>query len=67
MIAINDKAPDFELQSDSGDEYIVKGHDPYQVSFYSLGTPALADGKVFYGSYNGRVYSFGTGPVSCGQ
>ena len=40
-------------------EFVVKGHDPYQVSFYTLGSVALADGHVFYGSYNGHVYCFG--------
>ena len=40
-------------------EYIVKGHDPYQVAGYSLGSPALADGHVYYGSHNGHVYCFG--------
>jgi outer membrane protein assembly factor BamB len=38
---------------------IVKGHDPYQVSGYSLSSPALADGHVYYGSWNGHVYCFG--------
>jgi len=40
-------------------EYIVKGHDPYQVAGYSLGSPALVDGHVYYGSWNGHVYCFG--------
>lgn len=40
-------------------EYVVKGHDPYQVSGYSLSSPALADGHVYYGSWNGHVYCFG--------
>ncbi len=57
---------EYQFKNDEGNENLVKGHDPYQVSFYSLGTPALADGKVFYGSYNGHVYCFGK-PVSCGQ
>jgi len=40
-------------------EYIVKGHDPYQVAGYSLSSPALADGHVYYTSWNGHVYCFG--------
>ena len=40
-------------------EYLVKGHDPYQVAGYSLSSPALADGHVYYGSWNGHVYCFG--------
>gem|GEM_PF-3313709 len=40
-------------------EYIVKGHDPYQVAGYSLSSPALVDGHVYYGSWNGHVYCFG--------
>ncbi|MFC1591548.1 PQQ-binding-like beta-propeller repeat protein [Thermodesulfobacteriota bacterium] len=50
---------EYQFRDDEGEEHIVKGHDPYQVAFYSLGTPALADGHVYYGSYNGRVYCFG--------
>ena len=41
-------------------EYLVKGHDPYQVAGYSLSSPALADGHVYYGSWNGHVYCFGS-------
>jgi outer membrane protein assembly factor BamB len=40
-------------------QYIVKGHDPYQVAGYSLASPALADGHVYYTSWNGHVYCFG--------
>jgi hypothetical protein len=40
-------------------QYIVKGHDPYQVAGYSLSSPALVDGHVYYGSWNGHVYCFG--------
>jgi len=40
-------------------ELIVKGHDPYQVAGYSLSSPALADGHVYYTSWNGHVYCFG--------
>jgi len=42
-------------------QYIVKGHDPYQVAGYSLSSPALVDGHVYYGSWNGHVYCFGDG------
>ena len=41
-------------------EYLVKGHDPYQVAGYSLSSLALADGHVYYGSWNGHVYCFGS-------
>ena len=40
-------------------KYIVKGHDPYQVSGYSLSSPVLADGHVYYSSWNGHAYCFG--------
>jgi len=45
-------------------ELIVKGHDPYQVAGYSLSSPALADGHVYYTSWNGHVYCFGDPYVS---
>jgi outer membrane protein assembly factor BamB len=50
---------DYQFFGPEGAEFIVKGHDPYQVAFYTLGSPALADGHVYYGSYNGKVYCFG--------
>jgi len=46
-------------QNPANPQYIVKGHDPYQVSGYSLSSPALVDGHVYYGSWNGHVYCFG--------
>lgn len=49
----------YQFFSDTGSEYIVKGHDPYQVAGYSLSSPALADGHVYYGSWNGHIYCFG--------
>ncbi len=52
---------DYQFIADDGSELIVKGHSPYQVSFYTLGSVALADGHVYYGSYNGHVYCFGNG------
>ena len=45
--------------AENNPEYIVKGHDPYQVAGYSLSSPALVDGHVYYGSWNGHVYCFG--------
>jgi len=45
--------------SPANPEYIVTGHDPYQVAGYSLSSPALADGHVYYTSWNGHVYCFG--------
>jgi len=50
---------DYQFFGDGGSEYIVRGHDPYQIAFYTLGSPALADGHVYYGSYNGHIYCFG--------
>jgi outer membrane protein assembly factor BamB len=50
---------DYQFFGANGNEFIVKGHDPYQISFYTLGSPALADGHVYYGSYNGHLYCFG--------
>jgi len=50
---------DYQFFGPDDNEFIVKGHDPYQVAFYTLGSPALADGHVYYGSYNGHVYCFG--------
>ena len=40
-------------------EYIVRGHGPYVVAWYSVPSPALADGHVYYSSTNGKVYCFG--------
>ena len=37
------------------------GHEPYQVAFYSMSSPCLSDGHLYFGSYNGRVYCFGDG------
>ncbi len=50
---------EYQFKADDNSEFIVKGHDPYQVSFYTLGSVALADGHVYYGSYNGHIYCFG--------
>jgi hypothetical protein len=50
---------EYQFLADDNSEFVVKGHDPYQVSFYTLGSVALADGHVYYGSYNGHVYCFG--------
>ena len=40
-------------------EYIVRGHGPYVVAWYSVPSPALADGHVYYASTNGKIYCFG--------
>jgi outer membrane protein assembly factor BamB len=50
---------DYQFFGADGTEFIVKGHDPYQVAGYSLSSPALADGHVYYGANNGHVYCFG--------
>ncbi len=51
---------DDDLCAAPSNEYLVRGHDPYVVAWYSLGTPALADGHVYYASDNGKVYCFGS-------
>jgi outer membrane protein assembly factor BamB len=40
-------------------EYIVRGHGPYVVAWYSVPSPALADGHIYYASTNGKIYCFG--------
>jgi DNA-binding beta-propeller fold protein YncE len=40
-------------------EYIVRGHGPYVVAWYSVPSPALVDGHVYYSSTNGKIYCFG--------
>ncbi len=40
-------------------EYLVSGQSPYVVAWYTPGTPALADGHVYYASHNGKIYCFG--------
>ncbi len=45
----------------NGNEFIVGGHSPYQVSFYSMSSPCLSNGHVYFGSFNGHVYCFGDG------
>ena len=39
---------------------LVRGHDPYVVAWYSMGSPALADGNVYFASHNGTIYCFGS-------
>ena len=40
-------------------EFIVGGHDPYVVAWYSVPSPALADGHVYFASTNAKIYCFG--------
>ena len=40
-------------------EFIVRGHDPFVVAWYSVPSPALADGHIYYSSTNGKIYCFG--------
>jgi len=40
-------------------QHIVRGWDEQNIAFYALPSPALADGHVYYNSYNGKVYCFG--------
>ena len=40
-------------------ELIINGHGPYVVAWYSVPSPALADGHVYYSSTNGKIYCFG--------
>ena len=51
---------DYQFFGTGGNQFIVKGHDPYQVAGYSLSSPALSDGHVYYGANNGHVYCFGS-------
>lgn len=45
--------------SKEANEFLVMGHDPYVVAWYSMGSPALADGHLYYASNNGKIYCFG--------
>ena len=45
--------------STEANEFIVGGHGPYVVAWYSVPSPALADGHVYYASTNGKIYCFG--------
>jgi outer membrane protein assembly factor BamB len=40
-------------------ELIIRGHGPYVVAWYSVPSPAMADGHVYYASTNGKIYCFG--------
>ena len=42
-------------------EYIIRGHGPYVVAWYSVPSPALVDGHIYYTSTNGKIYCFGSG------
>lgn len=50
--------------SEEANEYLVRGHDPYVVAWYSMGSPALADGHVYFASHNGKIYCFGSSYTS---
>jgi outer membrane protein assembly factor BamB len=45
--------------STQANEFIIRGHDPYVVAWYSVPSPALADGHVYYASTNSKIYCFG--------
>jgi outer membrane protein assembly factor BamB len=45
--------------SSEENELIVRGHAPYVVAWYSVPSPALADGHVYYASTNAKIYCFG--------
>ncbi len=51
---------DNDVCATPNDEYIVRGHDPYVVSWYSASSPGLADGHVYFNSHNGKIYCFGS-------
>jgi outer membrane protein assembly factor BamB len=57
----NDECGDLDSQ------HIVRGWDEQTISFYTLPSPALADGHVYYSSYNGKVYCFGAAFDSTNQ
>jgi hypothetical protein len=46
--------------SSEENELIVRGWDEQTTSFYNVPSPALADGHVYYNSYNGKLYCFGS-------
>jgi outer membrane protein assembly factor BamB len=46
--------------ADLDSQHIVRGWDEQSISFYTLPSPALADGHVYYNSFNGKVYCFGS-------
>ena len=46
--------------STEANQLIVNGHGPYVVAWYSVPSPALADGHVYYASTNGKIYCFGS-------
>jgi outer membrane protein assembly factor BamB len=46
--------------STQANEFIIRGHDPYVVAWYSVPSPALADGHVYYASTNAKIYCFGS-------
>ncbi len=46
--------------SSPGNQLIIDGHGPYVVAWYSLPSPALADGHVYFTSTNGKMYCFGS-------
>ncbi len=50
----NDECADLDAQ------HIVRGWDEQTTSFYNVPSPALADGHVYYNSFNGKVYCFGS-------
>jgi outer membrane protein assembly factor BamB len=46
--------------SNPANQLIIDGHGPYVVAWYSLPSPALADGHVYFSSTNGKLYCFGS-------
>jgi outer membrane protein assembly factor BamB len=50
---------DDDACADLDSQHILRGWEEYSTSFYNVPSPALADGHVYYNSYNGKVYCFG--------
>jgi hypothetical protein len=51
---------DDDMCSDLDSQHILRGWEEQSTSFYNVPSPALADGHLYYNSYNGKVYCFGT-------
>jgi len=51
---------DDDACADLDSQHILRGWEEQSTSFYNVPSPALADGHVYYNSYNGKVYCFGS-------
>ncbi len=51
---------DDDVCATQGSKNVLRGWAEQTTSFYNVPSPALADGHVYYNSYNGKVYCFGS-------